>query len=101
MPLSDGVGTLGVFVFISVVSVLMHVLEQLISELRQERCVFCRLEANEPWRIFKSFNVLSPFYVTLSGEARVTIADTEYHLRTNSGLSIQQKRAKVVSKRGV
>jgi len=31
----------------------MDVLDQLLADLRQESCVFCRLDATEPWRIQK------------------------------------------------
>jgi len=33
--------------------VAMDVLDQLLADLRQESCVFCRLDATEPWRIQK------------------------------------------------
>src|SRR5271156_6394051 len=47
-----------------------EVLDQLLADLRQESCVFCRLEATEPFRIQKSASPVAPFYAVLSGNAR-------------------------------
>ena len=40
----------------------MDVLDQLLADLRQESCVFYRLDATEPWRIWKCSSALAPFY---------------------------------------
>jgi len=56
----------------------MDVLDQLLADLRQESCVFCRLEASEPWRIQKRPSAVAPFYVVLFGKARIETA-TETH----------------------
>jgi len=57
-----------------------EVLDQLLADLRQESCVFCRLEATEPFRIQKSASPVAPFYAVLSGNARIETANTAYDL---------------------
>jgi Cupin len=59
----------------------MDVLDQLLADLRPESCVFCRLDANEPWRIQKSSITVAPFYAALSGKARIETANNAYDLR--------------------
>lgn len=49
----------------------MDSIDQLVGDIRQESCVFCRLEAAEPWRIEKSASPVAPFYAVLSGGLRV------------------------------
>jgi AraC-like DNA-binding protein len=63
------------------VSVLtMDTIDRLLADLRQESCVFCRLEATEPWRIHKGTSYVAPFYTMLSGRARIETANTIYDL---------------------
>ena len=58
----------------------MDVFDQLLADLRQESCVFCRLEATEPWRIQKSASSVAPFYAVLSGKARIETANNAHDL---------------------
>jgi AraC-like DNA-binding protein len=58
----------------------MDVLDQLLADLRQESCVFCRLEATEPWRIQKSACSVAPFYAVLGGKARIEAASGAHDL---------------------
>jgi len=58
----------------------MDVLDQILADVRHESCVFCRLEATEPWRIQKSASAVAPFYAVLSGTARIETATTAYDL---------------------
>ncbi|WP_193199834.1 AraC family transcriptional regulator [Nostoc sp. MG11] len=58
----------------------MDVIDQLLADLRQESCVFCQLEATEPWRIQKSASSVAPFYVVLSGKAQIGTANNLYDL---------------------
>jgi AraC-like DNA-binding protein len=58
----------------------MDVFDQLLADLRQESCVFCRLDASEPWCIQKSANAVAPFYAVLSGKARIETANKSYDL---------------------
>jgi AraC-like DNA-binding protein len=58
----------------------MDVLDQLLADLRQESCVFCLLDATEPWRIQKSSSALAPFYVVLRGKARIKTANNAHDL---------------------
>jgi hypothetical protein len=58
----------------------MDVLDQLLADLRQESCVFCRLNATEPWRIQKSACTVAPFYAVLSGKARIETANNAHDL---------------------
>jgi hypothetical protein len=59
----------------------MDVLDQLLADLRPESCVFCRLDATEPWRIQKSSITVAPLYAALSGKARIETANNAYDLR--------------------
>ncbi len=59
---------------------LVDVLDQLLFDLRQESCVFCRLEATEPFRIQKSASSVIPFYAVLSGKARIETANKAHDL---------------------
>jgi len=58
----------------------MDVLDHLLFDLRQESCVFCRLEATEPFRIQKGASPVAPFYAVLSGNARIETASNTYDL---------------------
>jgi AraC-like DNA-binding protein len=58
----------------------MDVLDQLLADLRQESCVFCRLDATEPFRIQKGASPVAPFYAVLSGKARIETANNIYDL---------------------
>jgi len=58
----------------------MDVIDQLLADLRQESCVFCRLDATEPWRIQKHASSVAPFYAVLSGKARIETANNAYDL---------------------
>jgi AraC-like DNA-binding protein len=58
----------------------MDILDQLLADLRQESCVFCRLEATEPFRIQKGASPVAPFYAVLSGNARIETANSTYDL---------------------
>lgn len=58
----------------------MDVIDQLLADLRQESCVFCQLEATEPWRIQKSASSVAPFYAVLSGKARIETANNAHDL---------------------
>jgi AraC-like DNA-binding protein len=58
----------------------MDVIDQLLADLRQESCVFCHLEAGEPWRIQKHACKVAPFYAVLSGKARVETASGGHDL---------------------
>ncbi|MBD2067189.1 cupin domain-containing protein [Leptolyngbya sp. FACHB-671] len=58
----------------------MNVIDQILADLRQESCVFCRLAATDPWRIQKSASSVAPFYAVLSGKARIETADSVYDL---------------------
>lgn len=58
----------------------MDVLDQLLFDLRQESCLFCRLEATEPFRIQKSASTVAPFYAVLAGKARIETANNAHDL---------------------
>ncbi len=58
----------------------MDIFDQLLADLRQESCVFCRLEVTEPWHIQKSACSVAPFYAVLSGKARIEAANNAYDL---------------------
>jgi hypothetical protein len=58
----------------------LDVLDQLLADLRQESCVFCRLEATEPWRIQKCSSAVAPFYAVLSGKAKIETAQKTHDL---------------------
>jgi AraC-like DNA-binding protein len=58
----------------------MDVIDQLLADLRHESCVFCRLDATEPWRIQKRKSAAAPFYTVLSGKARVETAIAVHEL---------------------
>jgi hypothetical protein len=58
----------------------MDVLDQLLADIRHESCVFCRLDATEPFRISKGPSTVAPFYAVLSGNARIETANDAYDL---------------------
>lgn len=64
----------------------MDVLDHLLSDLRQESCVICILNATEPWRIQKHLSGVVPFYAVLSGKARIETANGVEDLRTGDFL---------------
>ena len=66
----------------------MHVLEQLLAELKQESCVFARLDAAEPFRIEKGSCDVAPFYIVLSGRVRIVTAANSYILGASDFLVV-------------
>ena len=71
----------------------MYELDQLVGDIRQESCVFCRLQAKEPWRIQKSDSPVAPFYAVLLGELRVVTEEGTYDLQQGDFLVLPRGQA--------
>jgi AraC-like DNA-binding protein len=71
----------------------LDVLDQLLADLRQEACIFTRLEATEPFRIQKDASSVAPFYAVLSGKVRIQTAGEVYGLNAGDFLVLPRGEA--------